>query len=117
MVDINSIPRAEIPAVITALAARLLSEPASAAPVVEASPTLLTIDDAAARLGVERQWLYRRAKKLGLSVALSPGTLRISSTALDAFIRSRTASVVPGRRKRALDGACTSSRTAVQCES
>jgi hypothetical protein len=117
MLDLDSIPRAEIPALIIALSARLLSEPAPAASTVEASPTLLTVEDAATRLGVERQWLYRRAKKLGLAVTLSPGTLRISSTALDAFIRGRTASVVPGRRKRALDGACTSSRIAVQCES
>src|ERR1700680_2634884 len=43
---------------------------------------MLTVDVAAAKLSVPPEWLYRRAKKLGIAVKLGDGTLRISKVAL-----------------------------------
>jgi predicted DNA-binding transcriptional regulator AlpA len=62
---------------------------------------LLTVDEASAKLGVTREWLYRRGKRLGLAVKLGDGTLRFSSSALDAYIKGQTISAVPGRRRAA----------------
>ena len=58
-------------------------------------------DEAAAKLSVTNEWLYRRGKRLGLAVKLGDGTLRFSSVALDTYIKSQTISAAPARRKRA----------------
>jgi hypothetical protein len=63
---------------------------------------LLTVDQAAHRLSVPREWLYRRCERLGLAVKLADGTLRISNIALDAYIMSRTISPASGRHRRSL---------------
>jgi hypothetical protein len=52
---------------------------------------LLTVDEAAAKLAVTPEWLYRRGKRLGLAVKLGDGTLRFSNTALEIYIRENTA--------------------------
>ena len=70
--------------------------------IQQAEVRLLTVDEASAKLGVTREWLYRRGKRLGLAVKLGDGTLRFSSSALDAYIKTQTVSVVPTRRKRAV---------------
>ena len=50
---------------------------------------LLTVDEAAEVLAVERTWLYRHADTLPFSRKLSPGTLRFSSNGLQRWMASR----------------------------
>lgn len=50
---------------------------------------LLTVDEAAEVLAVERTWLYRHAEKLPFTRRLSPGTLRFSSNGLQEWLTSR----------------------------
>ena len=61
---------------------------------------LLTIIEAAGKLAVTPEWLYRRGKKLGLAVKLGDGTLRFSNNALEGFIRENTAGIAVRRRKQ-----------------
>jgi hypothetical protein len=71
--------------------------------IQQAEVRLLTVDEAAAKLGVTPEWLYRRGKGLGLAAKLGDGTLRFSNVALEAYIRGRTipvASPLPARRRR-----------------
>ena len=65
----------------------------------QAETRLLTVAEAAAKLSVTREWLYRRGKSLGLAVKLSDGTLRFSSIALDEYINRQTFSPVNRRRR------------------
>jgi hypothetical protein len=62
-------------------------------PAADTSPAaeerLLTVDEAASKLSVTPQWLYRRAKRLGLAIKLGDGTLRFSSAALDAYVKAQ----------------------------
>ena len=60
---------------------------------------LLTVGEAAARLAVKPEWLYRRGKRLGLSVKLGDGTLRFSNDALERYIRENTAGIAIRRRR------------------
>lgn len=62
MIDIASIPRADIPALIAALAARLL-EP-TPAPAPTAAAPLLNAGQIAAALGVPKSWV-REQSRLG----------------------------------------------------
>jgi hypothetical protein len=98
---LDSIPPEQIPALLLQIAARLM---AGTSPATKAEPTvgdqLLTCEQAAAKLAVTPEWLYRRAKRLGLAVKLGDGTLRFSSAALDAYIKGQTVSTVPTRRRR-----------------
>ena len=50
---------------------------------------LLTVDEAAEVLAVERTWLYRRADTLPFTRRLGAGTLRFSSNGLQEWVRSR----------------------------
>ena len=50
---------------------------------------LLTVDEAAEVLAVERTWVYRHADKLPFTRKLSPGTLRFSSNGLQRWMASR----------------------------
>ena len=50
---------------------------------------LLTVDEAAEVLAVERTWLYRHADELPFTRKLSAGTLRFSSNGLQEWVRSR----------------------------
>jgi len=61
---------------------------------------LLTINEAAAKLAVQPEWLYRRGKRLGLAVKLGDGTLRFSNTALERYIHENTAGIAIRRRAR-----------------
>jgi hypothetical protein len=61
---------------------------------------LLTVGEAAARLAVKPEWLYRRGKRLGLAVKLSDGTLRFSNQALERYIRENTAEITIRRRRK-----------------
>jgi hypothetical protein len=70
--------------------------------IQQAEVRLLTVDEAATKLGVTPEWLYRRGKGLGLAAKLGDGTLRFSSVALDAYIKGQTISAAPARRRRAV---------------
>jgi excisionase family DNA binding protein len=98
--DINAIPREQIPALIAALAARMMTMPVPLADSRPVEDRLMTVDEAAKKLAVTPEWLYRRAKGLGLAVKLGDGTLRFSNTALDAYIKRQIVSGVPARRRR-----------------
>ena len=74
---------ARLAAAQTRLAVSLatLAEPA-------AGDRLLDIDEAASRLGVDRQWLYRRTRTLPFVVRLD-GQVRFSERGIERFIASR----------------------------
>lgn len=61
---------------------------------------LLTVGEAAAKLAVKPEWLYRRGKKLGLAVKLGDATLRFSNHALERYIRENTAEIAIRRRRK-----------------
>ncbi len=50
---------------------------------------LLTVDEAAGVLAVERTWMYRHADTLPFTRRLSTGTLRFSSDELQRWMASR----------------------------
>jgi predicted DNA-binding transcriptional regulator AlpA len=71
--------------------------------IQQAEVRLLTVEEAAAKLGVKPEWLYRRGKGLGLAAKLGDGTLRFSNVELEAYIRGQTirvAPALPARRRR-----------------
>lgn len=51
---------------------------------------LLTVKQAAARLGVSPDWLYRRAATLPFTRPLSPRALRFSATGIDRWLRQQS---------------------------
>ena len=63
----------------------------TAAPLREEGNALLTVDEAAARLGVARSWLYRHAKALPFAVKLGHRTLRFEQRGLERWARTRPA--------------------------
>jgi excisionase family DNA binding protein len=89
--DITSIPLDQIPALLVALSARLVAEGASAGVAgTVASPEgdrLLTVDEAAERLSVSKDWLYRA--EVPFAVRLGPGQLRFSAEGLARYIKNR----------------------------
>ncbi len=91
---VASVPPTRIPALLSqlsavqsAIAARLISadrdEPTST------EDTLITVDQAAERLGVAKDWLFRRSRTLPFVVRLGRH-LRFSSRGIDRYLRSRT---------------------------
>lgn len=92
---VDCAPRAELPALTGDLAAALCAALArAAAPVaVTATPllsrqgdtSLLTVEEAAARLNVPSSWIYRHWKVLGFGRKLGHRTVRIDATALDRW--------------------------------
>ena len=50
---------------------------------------LLTVADAASKLGVSRDWLYRQGPKLPFTVRLGPRRLRFSLRGIERYIRQR----------------------------
>lgn len=98
---INEVAPDAIPALIgeaAALQAQLWARlqsanTAPAAAPVQASTSgddeLLTVKQAAARLGVSRKWLYRHAPSLPFTRKLSTGTLRFSARGLERWKESR----------------------------
>jgi hypothetical protein len=101
--DIAAIADAEIPAVLTILAAwqaQLGARLLAIKPATEPE-ALLTVEAAAAKLSVKPDWLYRHGKQLGIAVKLGDGTLRFSIAALDEYIRKQAIQpVATGRRRR-----------------
>lgn len=87
---IASVPVAQIPAFLmqlsalqTAMATRLIT---TQQPSTEAD-TLLTVDEAAERLGVSADWLYRRTQTLPFVVRVGRH-VRYSAHGIDKYIRS-----------------------------
>ena len=65
------------------------SDPPDKPVVASLEDHLLTVDEAAGVLAVERTWLYRHADKLPFTRKLSAGTLRFSSSGLQRWLASR----------------------------
>ena len=82
--NLHAMSRAELAGLLAAIAAQLLE-------TSEASPAdrLLTVTEAAARLGSSRQWLYRHADELPFTVRLAPRKLGFSAQGIDTFLRTQ----------------------------
>jgi predicted DNA-binding transcriptional regulator AlpA len=78
----------QVAALQSALAARLLSvqDYLHTGPVED---RLLTVEEAASRLGTSEDWLYRNAPKLPFTVRLAPRQLRFSSQGIERYLRTR----------------------------
>jgi excisionase family DNA binding protein len=88
-----NVDRAHIPALLTQLsavqasmAARLVATAHDA--TNDAEDTLLDVEDAAQRLGVSEDWLYRRTKSLPFVVRVGRH-VRFSAKGIDKYIRNR----------------------------
>jgi excisionase family DNA binding protein len=84
---LDAIPRELLPAAMARLMARVL-EPVPSENVSAEGDRLLTPDEAAARLGVHRRWIYQNAEQLR-AVKLSHRRLRIPASALDRYLVGR----------------------------
>src|SRR5262245_46312209 len=80
--------QARLSALETALAARLAAAAGTNGPDPD---RLLTIEEAAAKLGTTRDWL-RRHPHLPFVVRVSPGQIRYSAKGIERFIATRMAS-------------------------
>lgn len=86
--DINSIPRQQIPALIAALAARLLAEPEpEAAP--DEPDRMLTASEAAERLRRSTKWLSRHRRNLPFARKLSERSWLYSARGLEKWLAAR----------------------------
>jgi len=90
-IPIEAIPAllCQLPAVQSALAARLLSGPAPAGGPEPEADALLEVGEAARRLGTTRDWLYCHAHHLPFTVRMGPRQLRFSAKGLERYIRQR----------------------------
>jgi predicted DNA-binding transcriptional regulator AlpA len=93
--EVHDLGPTEIPALLSqvaalqgALAARLLSiqGPHKSSP---SQDRLLTVEEAALRLGTSEDWLYRHAPKLPFTVRLAPRQLRFSSQGIAKYLHRR----------------------------
>ena len=91
---VATVPPSRIPALLSqlsalqgAMAARLIS--ADRNDTAPAEDTLLTVDQAAERLGVSKDWLFRRSRSLPFVVRLGRH-LRFSSQGIERYLRHRT---------------------------
>lgn len=79
MIDIASIPRDQIPAVIAALAARLLEPaPMVVVPTESDEDRLINTAEAAAILGHSTKWIYRHVADLPFARRIGPRDFRFS---------------------------------------
>jgi predicted DNA-binding transcriptional regulator AlpA len=58
-------------------------------PAVRAEDRLLDVEEAAQKLGVSKDWLYRRADKLPFTIRVSAARLRFSEQGIERWIRQR----------------------------
>jgi excisionase family DNA binding protein len=91
---VASVPPTRIPALLSqlsavqsAMAARLIT--ADRDDTTSTEDTLLTVDQASERLGVSKDWLFRRSRTLPFVVRLGRH-LRFSSRGIDRYLRNRT---------------------------
>jgi excisionase family DNA binding protein len=81
---------AQVTALQTTLLAKLLVQQGQERRADTASEDhLLTVEEAAERLGTSRDWLYRKAHKLPFTVRLGSRRLRFSSKGIDRYLRTR----------------------------
>lgn len=75
---------------LMALNAAMVADPGAdpAAGTVEPD-RLLTVAEAAERLGTSKDWLYRRADRLPFTVRLGPGQVRFSSRGIEHYLARR----------------------------
>jgi predicted DNA-binding transcriptional regulator AlpA len=92
---IHNLGPTELPAILSqvaalqsALAARLLSMQNHPQPI-PAEDRLLTVQEAASRLGTSEDWLYRHAPKLPFTVRLAARQLRFSSQGIERYLHNR----------------------------
>lgn len=92
MIDVTAVPRDEIPAVLCALSARLLAEPAPV-PATTTAPAdnWLSVEQAGAQIGRSPRWFYRNAKRLPFVKRLSRKVLLVSEQGMKRWIDSRQA--------------------------
>ena len=91
---VATVPPGRIPALLSqlsalqgAMAARLIS--ADCDDTTSSEDTLLTVDQAAERLGVSTDWLFRRSRTLPFVVRLGRH-LRFSNRGINRYLRNRT---------------------------
>ena len=91
---VATVPPGRIPALLSqlsalqgAMAARLMS--ADRDETTSTEDALLTVDQAAERLGVSKDWLFRRSRMLPFVVRLGRH-LRFSNRGIDRYLRNRT---------------------------
>jgi len=96
---IHDLGLTEIPALLSqvaalqsALAARLLSVQGHHQ-TGASEDRLLTVEEAASRLGTSEDWLYRHAPKLPFTVRLAPRQLRFSSQGIATYLERRQGQV------------------------
>jgi predicted DNA-binding transcriptional regulator AlpA len=83
-------------AVQSAAAVALVEAAAEHSKKDEVGDRLLSVEEAADKLSVSKDWVYRRGKKFGLAVPLGAGTLRYSNKAIEEHIeRRRLSAKVP----------------------
>jgi excisionase family DNA binding protein len=78
---------------LAGLAARRMHEQSPIAQPSQAPGNLLTVAEAADRLRVPADWIYRRSRRLPFIVRLGARGLRISPAKLEAYIRQLGANV------------------------
>src|SRR5205807_2517610 len=83
----------DLAVVMSSLASRLIVSPGAAQERggMPRGDRLLTVAQAAEKLGVTRSWVYRHAARLPFTVRLSPGRPRFSDLGIDEYIADRTA--------------------------
>ena|SRR5688572_26907967 len=75
--------------VVMARAATIALKAPSNGPRITETVGLLSVEEAAGRLGVAPSWLYRHARRLPFTRKLGHRTLRFDATALDSWMRTR----------------------------
>jgi excisionase family DNA binding protein len=68
---------------------RLMIVPASGTRELSPPDRLLEVSEAAKRLGVSKDYLYRHAKQWPFAVRVGPGHLRFSERGLESWIKNR----------------------------
>ena len=81
---------AQLAALQSRVAARITAAQLNSMEPPRREDALLTVNQAAARLGVSRDWLYRRAATLPFTRPLSPRALRFSSIGIDLWLRQQS---------------------------
>jgi predicted DNA-binding transcriptional regulator AlpA len=91
-------------AALQSAAAVALAEAAERSKKDDGGDRLLSVEEAADKLSVSKDWVYRRGKKLGLAVPLATGTLRYSNKAIEQHIERRRSPAKAPRTRAASTG-------------
>lgn len=90
-VSLEAIPPllCQLSALQSTLAARLARPPSNGQGEPPGEDQLLTVEEAARKLGVSKDWLYRHSRKLPFSVRLGHRQLRFTARGIERYIRQR----------------------------